>query len=104
MTNLTEATGVLSEKEGSSSNTGVLELTAASTTAAAGTHTVVVSKLAATSSGYMDEITNSSDTLSGSITIQVGSGTAQTVTLNSSNNTLSGLASAVNPHFSPQRR
>ncbi len=36
------------------------------------------------------------DTLSGSLTIQVGSGTAQTITLDSSNNTLSGLMGAIN--------
>jgi flagellar hook-associated protein 2 len=96
MTSLTEATGVLSEKEGSSSNSTVLELTAASTSAVAGTHTVLVSALAATSSGYLTEITDSSDTLSGSITIQVGSGTAQTITLDSDDDTLSELASAIN--------
>jgi flagellar hook-associated protein 2 len=96
MSNLTEATGVMAVKEGSSSNDSVLELTAASTSAVAGTHTVTVSALAATSSGYLSEIANSSDTLSGSISIQVGSGTAQTVTLSSSDDTLSGLASAIN--------
>jgi flagellar hook-associated protein 2 len=46
--------------------------------------------------GSLDSIANASDTLSGSISIQVGSGTAQTVTLDSSDNTLSGLASAIN--------
>jgi len=46
--------------------------------------------------GYLDAITNAGDTLSGSITIQVGSGTAQTVTLNPSDNTLAGLAAAIN--------
>lgn len=96
MTNLTDATGVLSEKEGSSSDTSVLELTSASTSAVAGTHTVLVNSLAATSSGYLTEVTDSSDTLSGSISIQVGSGTAQTITLGSSDDTLSELASAIN--------
>jgi flagellar hook-associated protein 2 len=62
----------------------------------AGTHTVVVNSLAKTSSGYLSVITDSSDTLSGSISIQVGSGTAQTITLDSSDDTLSGLASAIN--------
>jgi flagellar hook-associated protein 2 len=57
---------------------------------------VKVTSLAQTSSGYLTEITNSSDTLSGSITLKVGSGTAQTITLDSSDNTLSGLASAIN--------
>lgn len=96
MSSLTDATGVLAEKTGSSSNTDVLELTAASTTATAGTHSVTVNSLAQTSSGYLDEITNASDTLSGSISITVGSGTEQTIKLDSSDNTLSGLASAIN--------
>jgi flagellar hook-associated protein 2 len=96
MSSLTDATGVLAEKTGSSSNTNVLELTAASTSAVAGTHTVAANSLAQTSSGYMAELASASDTLSGSITLQVGSGTAQTITLDSSDDTLSGLASAIN--------
>jgi flagellar hook-associated protein 2 len=93
---LTEATGVLSEKTGSSSDTNVLTLTSASTTAVAGDHSIQVSNLATTSSGYLTELAGASDTLSGSIVIQVGSGSTQTVTLTSSNNTLSGLAAAIN--------
>jgi flagellar hook-associated protein 2 len=96
MSSLTDLTGILAEKTGSSSDTNVLTLTAANNTAIAGTHTVEVANLAQTSSGYLAEITNSSDTLSGSITLQVGSGTAKTITLSSSDNTLSGLASAIN--------
>jgi flagellar hook-associated protein 2 len=93
---LTDFEGVLAQKEGSSSDTGVLELTAASSSAAAGTHTVIVNNLAQTSSGYLAEIANGSDTLSGSVTLQVGNGTAQTINLDSADNTLSGLASAIN--------
>ncbi len=93
---LTDFEGVLAQKTGSSSDTNVLELTSASSSAVAGTHTVVVNSLAQTSSGYMAEIANANDTLSGSITLQVGSGQAQTFTLNSSDNTLAGLASAIN--------
>lgn len=93
---LTDFQGVLAQKTGSSSDTNVLQLTSASSSATAGTHTVVVNSLAQTASGYLTEITNANDTLSGSITIQVGGGTAQTITLGSSNNTLSGLASAIN--------
>jgi flagellar hook-associated protein 2 len=96
LSQLTDFQGVLAQKEGSSSNENVLELTAASSSAAAGTHTVLVNSLAQTSSGYLNEITNSSDALSGSITVQAGSGTAQTITLNSSNDTLAGLAAAIN--------
>jgi flagellar hook-associated protein 2 len=92
----TDFQGVLAQKEGSSSDPDVLALTSASSSAVAGTHTIVVNSLASTSSGYLDEIANASDTLTGSISIQVGSGTAQTVTLDSSDNTLAGLAAAIN--------
>lgn len=96
ISSLTDFQGILSEKTGSSSNTNILELTAANSSATAGTHTVVVTSLAQTSSGYLTPITSASDTLAGSLTIQVGSATAQTVTVGSSSNTLSGLAAAIN--------
>jgi flagellar hook-associated protein 2 len=94
---LTDFQGVLATKTGSSSDENVLELTSATPAATAGTHTVVVQSLAQTSSGYLAPIANGSDTLSGSITLQVGaSGTPQTITLNSNDNTLAGLAAAIN--------
>jgi flagellar hook-associated protein 2 len=93
---LTDFTGVLAQKTGSSSDTNVLELTAASSSAVAGNHSVVVTGLAKTSSGYLTAITNASDKLSGSISIQVGTGKAHTVTLNSNNSTVAGLAAAIN--------
>jgi len=94
---LTDFQGVLTQKTGSSSDTGVLQLTAASATATAGTHTVVVNSLAQTASGYLAPITNASDTVSGSITIQAGSGTAKTIDMSTlSSQTLAGLASAIN--------
>ncbi|MGH9604492.1 MAG: flagellar filament capping protein FliD [Terracidiphilus sp.] len=96
MSSLTDLQGILAEKTGSSSDTNALELTAASSAATAGTHTVMVNSLAQTSSGYMAPIADPSDTLAGSITLAVGSGTAQTIALDSSDNTLSGLASAIN--------
>ena len=96
MSSLTDFQGILSEKEGSSSDENVLTLTAATSSAIAGTHTVTVTNLAQTSSGYLAPITSTSDKLSGAITLQVGSGTAKTITLNSSNNTLSGMAAAIN--------
>jgi flagellar hook-associated protein 2 len=96
ITSLTDATGILSEKTGSSSDTDVLTLTAADGSAVAGTHTVEVQNLATTSSGYLAEVSSSSATLSGSVTLQVGNGTAQTITLTSSDNTLAGLAAAIN--------
>jgi flagellar hook-associated protein 2 len=98
MSSLTDLEGILSEKTGSSSDTNVLTLTSADTTAVAGTHTVTVTSLATTSSGYLAEIPDASDTLSGSITLQVGTGTAQKISVptTSGNNTLAGLASAIN--------
>jgi flagellar hook-associated protein 2 len=93
---LTDASGALAEKEGSSSDTSILTLTSASTAAVAGSHTVVVNSLAATSSKYSAPITNASDTLSGSLTIAVGNGSAQTITIGSTNNTLTTLSAAIN--------
>jgi flagellar hook-associated protein 2 len=98
MSSLTDFQGILAEKTGSSSDTSVLELTSASSSAVAGTHTVTVKNLAQTSSGYLTEISNASDILSGSITLQVGtSGTAQTIDVdNLTTKTLAGVAAAIN--------
>lgn len=97
VSSLTDFQGILAEKTGSSSNTNVLEITAASSSAVAGTHSVVVNGLAQTSSGSMPEIASASATLSGAITLQVGaSGKSQTFTLGSSDDTLTGLAAAIN--------
>ncbi len=96
---LTDLQGVLAQKTGSSSDTNVLELTSATASAIAGTHTVVVNNLAQTSSGYLDAVTNASDTLSGSLSITVGSGAAQTFNLSSlgsGQQNLAGLAAAIN--------
>ena len=102
---LTNFDGVLASKEGSSSDTNVLTLTAASSTAVAGSHTIYVTSLAATSSNYSDEVNSAKDVLSGSLTIQVGTAAstagvaataAQTITIGSTNNTLTTLAQYIN--------
>jgi len=93
---LTDFEGVTAEKDGSSSNTDVLSLSSAGPTAVAGSHNIIVSQLAQTSSVYTGAIANASDTLSGSISIQVGTGAAQTITVGSSSDTLSSLAAAIN--------
>ena len=94
---MTNFDGVLSSKQGASSDTSVLTLTAASSGAIAGSHTVEVNQLAATSSNYSDELTNAGDTLSGTLSIKVGSsGTVQTIPIDSTNNTLTSLAQAIN--------
>src|ERR1700733_10562840 len=66
---LTDFTGVFSEKMGSSSNTNVLSLSSANTTAVAGSHTIQVGNLAQTSSDVSTAISNPTDTLSGTLTI-----------------------------------
>jgi flagellar hook-associated protein 2 len=96
LSSLTEFNGIIAQKTGSSSDTNVLTLTAANASAAAGTHTVTVTSLAQTSSGYLAPVTSATQKLSGSVTLQVGTGAAQTITLNSTDNTLAGLAGAIN--------
>jgi len=96
VTALTDPEGVMASKQGSSSDTNVLSLSSASATAVAGSHTVTVTRLAQTSSEYSDQIASTTDKLSGSLTIQVGSGKAQTLTLDSTDNTLQTLAAALN--------
>jgi flagellar hook-associated protein 2 len=93
---LTDFNGVLAAKQGSSSNTGVLSLTSASSSAIAGSHTITVNSLAQTSSNYSNLIANKTDKLSGTLSIQIGSGAAKSITLDDTNNTLAGLATAIN--------
>jgi flagellar hook-associated protein 2 len=93
---LTDPDGVMASKQGSSSDTNVLALSSASSSAIAGSHTVTVTSLAQTSSEYSGQIANASDTLSGSLTIQIGTAAAQTITLGSTSNTLQTLATAIN--------
>jgi flagellar hook-associated protein 2 len=90
---LTDFDGVFSEKQGSSSNPDLLSLSSASTTASAGSHTIVISSLAQTSSEVSSAITDPNDTLSGSVTIQ-----GHTFNVDSGDNdtTLASLASAIN--------
>jgi len=97
LSSLTDLQGIMAQKEGSSSDQNVLTLTAATSTAIAGTHAVEVTNLAKTSSGYLAPVSSNSAKLAGSISLQVGSsGIPQTINLNSSGNTLAGLAAAIN--------
>ncbi len=101
---LNSSSGVFSEKEGSSSDTSVVALTSATSAAVAGSHTLIVSKLAQTYS-YANAAGSigAGDTLTGSLTIG-----GQTITISDGtdtdsngdtipqNNTLSTLASYIN--------
>ncbi len=95
LSSLTSFDGVLYSKLGSSSDTNSLSLSSASSSAVAGSHTVIIHTLATTSSNYSSQITTASDVLSGSLTIGVGSA-SKTVTVDSSSNTLQSLATAIN--------
>ena len=95
MSSLTAFDGVLAQKQGASSNTNVLSLSAATSSAISGSHTITVTQLAQTSSQYSGQVATASDTLSGSLTF--GSGTsARTLTINSTDNTLTTLAASIN--------
>ena len=92
---LTDFTGVLAQKTGSSSDTGVLQLNSATSVATAGTHSVMVNSLATTSSGFVTEVASASDVLTGSIWLGVGAGALHQVSV-PSGGTLKSLASAIN--------
>jgi flagellar hook-associated protein 2 len=96
--NLTDFSGTMAYKTGSSSDTNVLTLSSASAIAVAGTHTISVQNLAQTSSAASDAI-RASDILTGGITFQIGtSGSWQTVNVGDGSTaaTLSGLSAAIN--------
>jgi flagellar hook-associated protein 2 len=90
---LTDFSGVFSEKMGSSSNTNVLSLSSADTTAVAGSHTIQVGNLARTSSDVSTAISNPTDTLSGTLTI---GNTTFNVDSADNDTTLASLSSAIN--------
>ena len=89
---LTDFEGVFAEKQGSSSNTDVLSLTSASSSATAGSHTIEVTQLAQTASEISSAISSANDTLTGSVTIQG----KEFDTSTAGSDTLKGLASAIN--------
>jgi flagellar hook-associated protein 2 len=89
---LTDFEGVFAEKQGSSSNTDLLSLTSASSTAVAGSHTIVIGQLAQTSTDVSTAVSSTSDTLTGTVTIQGHEFDTSTA----GSNTLAGLASVIN--------
>ena len=95
LTSLTDFSGVMAQKQGSSSDNNILSLSSASSTATAGSHSVVVTSLAKTSSMYTSQLSSSTASVSGSLTFQVGSGTAQAVDV-ASGSTLADYAKAIN--------
>jgi flagellar hook-associated protein 2 len=93
---LTDPLGSLAAMTTSVSDSSVLSA-AAGSGAAIGSHSITVSSLATTSSYYSNELATSSTTFgTGSFSLQVGSGPATTITVDSTDDTLTGLAAAIN--------
>ncbi|HEX6771698.1 MAG TPA: flagellar filament capping protein FliD [Acidobacteriaceae bacterium] len=95
ISSLTDAAGVLSGKQGSSSDTNTLALLSASTSATAGSHTIMVQNLAQTSTDVSSAVA-AGDALSGSLTLHIGSGSSQTISVDPANASLAGLAATIN--------
>jgi flagellar hook-associated protein 2 len=92
---LNDPLGALSAETASSSNSAVVGATASST-AASGSHSITVTSLATTSSYYTNEIASTATIAPGTFKIQVGSNAPATITVDSTDNTLSQLADNIN--------
>jgi flagellar hook-associated protein 2 len=94
---LTDPLGVFASEDATSSNPNALSATATSS-AIPGTHTISITSLATTSSYYSDPLASSTTPLAtgDTITISAGGNQVASLTVNSSDNTLAGLAAAIN--------
>ncbi len=94
LSSLTSFDGVFSAMTGATSDSSTVALTNVGSTATAGTHTFTVQSLAATST-YHSSLVTSSSTVSGTLSLQVGSGTPTSVAINSGS-TLLQVATQIN--------
>ena len=93
---LADVLGAFNRKQVAVSDTTILTATAGAN-ASSGTHSVVVTGLATTSSYYTDRKATATTPLQqGTFTLQVGSAAPVTVTVDGTNNTMEGLASTLN--------
>ena len=93
---LTGAASQFSAAQATSSDSSVLTASAANGTPPAA-HSVTVANLASTSSYYTAPLaTSATPTGTGTFNIKVGTATAVPITVNSSNNTLAGIAATIN--------
>jgi flagellar hook-associated protein 2 len=90
---LSDALGAITAKSATSTDPSLVSATA-QTNATAGSHTIVVQRLATTSSLYSDPL--SGDIAPGDLWLQAGGSPAIDITVDSSNNTLDGLAASIN--------
>jgi len=92
---LKDPLGALVQNVASSSDTSVLTATA-QTSAAPGSHIVVVKNLSSTGTAYSDPVTDANTTFgTGVITLQIG-GMSHDIKVDSNNNTLTTLVQAIN--------
>ena len=96
LTNLDTYTGTMTSMAVNSSNSSIVTGLAANGTAS-GTHTVVVNNLASTGSWYSNQV--SGGLSAGQFSVQVGTGTATTITV-TEGETLSQLASSIQSQVS----
>src|SRR5581483_149072 len=92
---LKDSFGVVGSKTVTSSQPGILTGTAQNN-AISGNHTIVVSRLASTSTYYSDAVASDAAFAPGTISLQVGSGQATLITIDATNNTVASLASHIN--------
>jgi flagellar hook-associated protein 2 len=93
---LKDPAGSIAARTVTSSQSGIVSASAIAGTPS-GNHVVVVSSLAKTGSYYTNAVASSSTPLTlGSFTIQIGSGSPVTITVDNTNNTLTNLAASIN--------
>lgn len=93
---LSDPAGALASMTATSSDTNVVQASAASGTVA-GSHVVIVNNIASAASAYSNSVATSSTNLTpGSFTLQVGSGPATQIQIGSGVDTLDQLASYIN--------
>jgi len=92
---LSNTNGSINSLTATSSDSNLVTATA-DPTATPGTHTIVVNSLATTASYYTDPVDPSTPLAAGSFQVAVGSNAPVTVTVDNTDNTLSGLAAAIN--------
>ena len=96
VSDLSSASGAVNSLTATSSDSTVLTASA-DPTALGGTHSIVVNSLATTSSYYTNPAASATTAIgTGSFQITVGSQPAVTITVDNTNNTLNGLAAAIN--------
>jgi flagellar hook-associated protein 2 len=92
---LNDPAGALSARAVTSSEPAIATATASNSTPV-GSHTIVVNNLATSASYYSGAVASNTTALAaGTFTIQVGSQPATTITIDNTNNTLDGLATAI---------